>query len=168
MSGLYFTSTLGLTLSGLLKLVLLYHSDRGARHVLLRPHERSVEIRRAIMTSLAVWAAASVILAAGRGTVVAVVVIGLFALGFGSTQALCRALLARAVPDGRSAEFFGFGAVAGRLSAATGPVISGAISSSTGSQRLALLSPLLFLALGAAVLSRVAVRPTPAEASRLA
>jgi UMF1 family MFS transporter len=75
----------------------------------------------------------------------------------GSTQALLRSAFARLVPVGRSAEFFGFNALAGRLSAALGPILFGVVASATGSQRIALLSVLLFLLAGGVVLARVRI-----------
>jgi UMF1 family MFS transporter len=158
--GPYFTTTLGLTMEGLLRLVLVYHLLAAPASYVFGYVSDRWEIRKAILASLTVWAAAAILLAVGRGSIVAIVVVGLFALGFGSTQAQCRALLARLVPPTRTAEFFGFGAVASRLSVAIGPIIFGSISAASGSQRVALFSMLLFLGLGAVVLIGVVVPPT--------
>ena len=51
-------------------------------------------------------------------------------------------------PRSRQAEFFGFYAVAGRVSAVIGPLLFGAISSLTGNQRLAILALLVMIVRG--------------------
>ncbi len=57
----------------------------------------------------------------------------------------------------RSAEIFGFNAMAGRVSAAIGPVLFGAVAATTGSHSFALLSLLPFLLAGAWVLGAVRI-----------
>jgi UMF1 family MFS transporter len=77
---------------------------------------------------------------------------------------VCRSLLALLVQPGKSGEFFGFNAVAGRLSAALGPLVFGAIAAVTGSETAAIVSLLAFLIAGAAVLSYLSI-PVPRVAS---
>jgi UMF1 family MFS transporter len=60
------------------------------------------------------------------------------------------------IPPERAGELYGFNAVAGRLSAALGPLLFGAVGAVTGSQRWALLSIVLFFAAGGLLLARVA------------
>ena len=55
----------------------------------------------------------------------------------------------------RAAEFFGFNALAGRLSAALGPLTFSAVVAATGSEQAAVLSLIVFLFLGGLVLSGV-------------
>ncbi len=62
----------------------------------------------------------------------------------GSSQAPARALLAKLVPEDKTCEFFGFNGLASKVSASLGPVIFGAISWATASQRWALASVLVF------------------------
>ena len=120
---LYIRATFGASLEGLLKLILLYHviaapatlavgrawptASACPRHL---PQPRRVDRGVVLMVfaqgDWAPWA-----IAGALGSVVA------------STNALCRALFARLVPDGRSAQFFGFNAVVGRMSAALGPLV---------------------------------------------
>jgi len=62
----------------------------------------------------------------------------------GSSQAPARALLSKLVPKDKTCEFFGFNGLASKVSASLGPVIFGAISWATSSQRWALASVLVF------------------------
>jgi UMF1 family MFS transporter len=78
----------------------------------------------------------------------------LFGFVYGSVQALYRAFFASLVPMQRAAEFFGFNAVAGRLSAAAGPIVFGVVATLWGDSA-ALLTLLLPLLLGIMLLARV-------------
>ncbi len=62
----------------------------------------------------------------------------------GSSQAPARALLSKLIPEDKTCEFFGFNGLASKVSASLGPVIFGAISWATASQRWALASVLVF------------------------
>lgn len=85
------------------------------------------------------------------------------AVGFviGSTPATARALLAQMVKESQTAEIFGFNAFSSRVSSVVGPLLFGAISTATDSQRIAMLSLIVFFAGGAFVLSMV--RPSRAR-----
>lgn len=68
------------------------------------------------------------------------------------------------MPAGHESEYLGFHSLAGRSSAGLGPLIFGAVSAITGSQRAAMLSLSVFLIAGARCLARVRVnapRTTP-------
>jgi UMF1 family MFS transporter len=73
----------------------------------------------------------------------------------GSTLIASRSLMSFLVPLDSEAEFFGFYAISGKFSAILGPVIFGIISFFTKSQKLALLSTLLFLIGGLVILQFV-------------
>jgi len=66
------------------------------------------------------------------------------------------------VPADRAAEFFGFNALAGRLSAALGPLAFAAIAAATGSSRLAILSLVPFFVAGGVLLWRSVNPPAAA------
>jgi UMF1 family MFS transporter len=100
---------------------------------------------------IAILGTAIVLLAFGSGRATPVAVIALLGLVYGSIQAVCRSLFALLVGREKTGEMFGFNAVAGRLSAALGPVLFGAIAMATGSQAAALVSLLVFLAAAAAL-----------------
>jgi len=151
----------GLSVEGLLWLALLYHvlalpSTLAFGHAADRWGHRC-----ALYVMLAVLAAAVLLLALGSAPITPVLVVFLLGTVYGSIQAVSRSLLARLVPPERAAQMFGFNALAGRLSAALGPLLFGAVVALTDSQRVALLSVLAFLAAGAAVLAKVRM-PGPA------
>lgn len=73
----------------------------------------------------------------------------------GATQSASRALLARFAPIQKSAEFFGFFSLTGKISASIGPLFYGEIVRLTGSQRWATLSLALFFLIGLLLLQSV-------------
>ena len=104
--------------------------------------------KRTILISLTIWIAA-VTLAYGaysKGAFYAVA--ALAGIGLGSCQSVTRSLLAQFTPKENAAEFFGFLGIAGKALAFLGPLIFGAVSKSTGSQRPAILSLGVFFVTG--------------------
>jgi MFS transporter, UMF1 family len=147
----------GLTVEGLLWLALLYHVvalPATLAFGLVADHWGQ---RRTIYLQVAILGTAIALLALGSGAGVPVAVIVLLGLVYGSLQAVCRSTLALLVDEHRSAEIFGFNAMAGRVSAAIGPILFGAVAAITGSQPFALLSLLPFLLAGAWVLRAVRI-----------
>jgi UMF1 family MFS transporter len=69
-------------------------------------------------------------------------------LGIGSLQSASRAMVGLFSPLEKSGEFFGFWGLAGKAAFAVGPLVFGALSSLTGSQRLAILSTGAFFVVG--------------------
>ncbi|MBD3161731.1 MAG: MFS transporter [Candidatus Eisenbacteria bacterium] len=83
-------------------------------------------------------------------------ILGILAgLLLGGIQTASRSLLARWVPVGRSAEIFGFFAVAGRFASVGGPLLFGALAWAFGGLRPAILSVSLFFLAGGFLMSRV-------------
>lgn len=82
-----------------------------------------------------------------------------FAIGLaqGGVQALSRSLYARMIPEGRTAEFFGFYNVLGKFAAIIGPFLMGWVGAISGSSRVGILSLLVLFLGGAMILSRVEV-----------
>ncbi len=76
-------------------------------------------------------------------------------LGLGSVQAGTRAFYAQFVPPGGEAEYFGVYSLVGKSSAILGPLVFGALSSTFGSQRPAILSIAAFFLIGLVLLTRV-------------
>ena len=86
-------------------------------------------------------------------------------LGMGSTQTASRSLMGLLIPAGRSAEFFGFYGLTGKISAVIGPLLYGTVAAWTGSERPAVLSLVIFFALGLALIVRVDVSSGRAAAA---
>jgi UMF1 family MFS transporter len=79
-------------------------------------------------------------------------------LVLGGSQALSRSLFSHLIPAGREAEYFSFYKISDRGTSWMGPLVFGLAYQVTGSYRVAIISLLVFFALGAALLVRVPVR----------
>ncbi len=75
----------------------------------------------------------------------------------GGIQALSRALFASLIPEGQTAELFGFYNMVGKFAAVLGPFLVGTAAALSGDPRLALLPILLLFMIGAWLLWRVDV-----------
>ena len=86
-----------------------------------------------------------------------------FVLGFlvatvqGGAQALSRSLFATLIPKHKAGEMFGFFGVFDRFGGAIGSFVFGVVLAATGSSRPAILTLVVFFAIGAYLLSRVDV-----------
>jgi MFS transporter, UMF1 family len=89
---------------------------------------------------------------------------GLVGMVQGGTQALSRSLFASMIPRHQSGEFFGFFSIFEKFAGIFGPLIFAATIAATGSSRNAILSVILFFAVGALLLWPVDV----AEGQRVA
>lgn len=76
-------------------------------------------------------------------------------IAIGSSQSSSRTMLALLTPREKTAEFFGFYSVTGRLASIFGPLVYGEISRITGNQRWAILSVIMFFVVGFFVLQTV-------------
>lgn len=83
---------------------------------------------------------------------IAAVVVGLV---MGGSQAAARSLFASFTPPARSAEFFAFYGVAGRVASIMGPLAFAAVNTATRSLRGAIASLIVFFLLGLVILWRV-------------
>jgi UMF1 family MFS transporter len=83
---------------------------------------------------------------------------GMIALVQGGTQALSRSLFGSMIPPGRSAEFFGFFSVFGKVGSFAGPLSFGWVRDWTGSSRAAILFLAVFFLVGAISLLTVNVQ----------
>lgn len=86
----------------------------------------------------------------------------------GGVQALSRSLFASMVPVHKSSEFFGFFGVADRFSAVLGPLVFAAVTSLTGTSRLAVVSIMAFFLVGGVLLLRVNVEEGQSRVRELA
>lgn len=84
-------------------------------------------------------------------------------LVIGGTQATSRSLMGMMTPVAHKAEFFGFYALGGRMAAVLGPLVCGIVAHRTGSMRAAIMSLLVFFALGGVLLAFVNVERGVAE-----
>jgi UMF1 family MFS transporter len=139
----------GLAIEGLLWLSLLYHLIAIPSTVAFGTLADRLGPKPTVLAMCATLASAVLLLAFGRADWVPVAAVVLLGLVFSSIQAVFRSLYASVVPPEQVAELFGFNAVAGRLSAAIGPLIFGVAAAAFGNNTWALC--LLLLPLGAGV-----------------
>ncbi len=73
----------------------------------------------------------------------------------GATQSTSRSLMSKLTPFEKKTEFFGFFSFFGKSSAVIGPLVFGAVSYLTGSQRVAILTVGIFFVIGLVILGFV-------------
>ncbi|WP_199547956.1 MFS transporter [Streptomyces sp. N35] len=116
--------------------------------------------KRTILASLVAWTfiiGAGYFLPAGAPAWFFVLAAGI-GLVLGGTQALSRSLFSHLVPRGKEAEYFSAYELSDRGVSWLGPLIFGLTYQATGSYRDAIVSLLVFFALGFVLLARVPVR----------
>ncbi|RSS79878.1 MFS transporter [Streptomyces sp. WAC06614] len=116
--------------------------------------------KRTILGSLAAWA---LTLAAGyflpaRTPVWFFALAAMIGLVLGGSQALSRSLFSHLVPRGKEAEYFSAYEISDRGVSWVGPLVFGLTYQVTGSYREAIVSLVVFFALGFVLLARVPVR----------
>jgi len=76
-------------------------------------------------------------------------------LVIGSSQAIARSWLSKIIPSDKRSEFFGFNGFAVKVSATTGPILFGTISSVTGNQRIAMIALLPFFIIAFIIFAKI-------------
>ena len=77
----------------------------------------------------------------------------------GGVQSLSRSLFGRLVPEGKSAEYFGFYNMVGKFGTVLGPLLMGGTALAFGSTRASILALLLLFVGGGLLLWRVRFEP---------
>jgi UMF1 family MFS transporter len=108
--------------------------------------------QRLLQSLLGVWVTLILVMAFSTHPQTPILIAVLTGLVFGPTQSFCRSWFGTLIAVEQSGEMFGFHASVSRMAAILGPLMFGFISSATGSQRLAVLSLLLFIGGGSFVL----------------
>ncbi|MFS0697231.1 MFS transporter [Streptomyces nitrosporeus] len=122
--------------------------------------------KRTVLVSLAVWTlilAGAFVMPAGTPAFFYVLAAAI-GLVLGGSQALSRSLFSHLVPRGKEAEYFSAYEMSDRGLSWLGPLVFGLGYQLTGSYRDAILSLVIFFALGAVLLARVPVRAGVAAA----
>ncbi len=121
--------------------------------------------KRAIIISLVIWSLIVIVAYALLYEEWQLFVIGFFiALVLGGSQALSRSLFSQMIPAEQEAEYFGFYEISERSSSVIGPLLFAIALQLTGSQRLAIVSLIIFFVVGLALLVRVNVRQAIVDA----
>lgn len=154
-SGIYASDTLGFSLSDVIQFFAIVQGSAISGSYVFGFLTDKLGAKKTIMLTLFLWisVALGAFLATGKASFY---IVGLIAgIAMGSSQSASRAMLGNLVPEGMEAEFFGFYALTGKFSSILGPVIFGITSTVAGSQRVAVLSILLFFIIGLFLLRRV-------------
>jgi len=151
-TAIYATATLHFSSSQVLVLFLIVQVVGIPATVIVGRFADRLGHRRVIATTLVLWMALTV----GYATLDGILAFYALSIGtglvIGSTPAVYRALLADRIKETDAAQMFGFNSLAGRASALLGPIVFGALTAISGSQRLAMLSLLVFFGGAFAVL----------------
>jgi UMF1 family MFS transporter len=151
-SAAYAADTLQFTVQENLLLLLAVNIPAAAGSFLFGRLADRAGIKRTVVLTLLLWL---VVVAAAMLTTSKAAFFGVAALagvGLGSCQSTSRSLMSRFTPRAKAAEFFAFMGFAGKVSSIVGPLVFGAISMATGSQRLAVLAVGVFFLVGLGLL----------------
>jgi UMF1 family MFS transporter len=125
--------------------------------------------RRTVMITLAVWCLGLIyIYAAVYTRAQFFFAAGALATVLGGSQALSRSIYSFMIPKGREAEYFSVYEISDKGTSWLGPLFFGLAFQWTRSLRVAILSLILFFAVGLLLLARVDVRRAAAEAGNAA
>ncbi|MBV6520022.1 MAG: hypothetical protein MNPFHGCM_00126 [Gemmatimonadaceae bacterium] len=116
-----------------------------------------VGAKHAIFLGLLAYTFISVVGYFMKNAVHFVILAGMTGMVQGGTQALSRSLFATLIPAHKSGEFFGFYSVFEKFASIFGPLLFAATIAVFGTSRHAILSVILFFAIGAWLLSKVDV-----------
>ena len=127
---------------------------------------RAIGAKRSVMAALVLWTAVLVAMYGWvRTTAQFFAVAAVVALVLGGSQALSRSLFSLMIPQGKEAEYFGIYEISDKGTSWLCPLLFGLALQFSGSYRLAVLSLVVFFALGLALLAMVDVRRAAAQAA---
>jgi UMF1 family MFS transporter len=156
---------LGVETTSLLLLVLLIQFMAVGGALFFGYLARRIGAKRAIMLSLVIWSGLVIyayLFLTNETQLYAMGVV--LALVLGGSQALSRSLFSQMIPAEHEAEYFGFYEVSERGTSWIGPLLFAAAVQLTGSQRIAIVSLIVFFVLGLILLGRVNVRQAMLDA----
>jgi len=113
--------------------------------------------KKVIAITLLLWCIVIILISVSNSKVVFYSAFILASIITGSTLIASRSLMSFLTPYKREAEYFSFYAIGGKCSSILGPVVFGLLAYFTKSERIALLSTLIFLIGGLSVVVTVKV-----------
>lgn len=143
---------LGLTSQSLIGAILLTNFVAFPAAILFGRLGEVIGTRSAIYLGLAVYVIGTLAAAFMRTEAQFMMLAVGIGLVQGGVQSLSRSFFARLVPDGQSAEYFGFYNMLGKFAAILGPMLVGLAALLSGNARLGILSILVLFAAGASLL----------------
>jgi MFS transporter, UMF1 family len=156
---------LGLSMTTLTTVILMVQFVGFLGAILFNSIARAVSAKRAIIISLLVWIgtlgyAYALVNTARQFYVMAAAI----AVVLGGSQALSRSVYSLMIPKGQESEYFGLYEISDKGTSWLGPLLFGLALQLTGSYRVALLSLIVFFAVGMLLLFKVNVRQGVLEA----
>ncbi len=156
---------LGVPAQTILILVLMIQFVAFGGALLFGRIARRIGAKKAIMVSLVVWSGIVIYAYLFLNNQTQLFVMGaVLALVLGGSQALSRSLFSQMIPPEQEAEYFGFYEISERGTSWLGTAAFALAVQLTGSQRIAIVSLIIFFVLGLLLLSRVDVRRAITEA----
>lgn len=120
---------------------------------------RKIGAKRAILLSLVIWSGIVIFAYALLYEEWQLFVLGFFvAIVLGGSQALSRSLFSQMIPADHEAEYFGFYEISERGTSWIGPLAFGLAVQITGSQRIAIVTLIIFFIVGLILLGTVNVK----------
>ena len=156
---------LGVPAQTILILVLMIQFVAFGGALLFGRIARRIGAKKAIMISLVVWSGIVIYAYLFLNNQTQLFAMGaVLALVLGGSQALSRSLFSQMIPPEQEAEYFGFYEISERGTSWLGTAAFALAVQLTGSQRIAIVSLIIFFVLGLLLLSRVDVRRAITEA----
>jgi len=155
MATIYGKQELHLTTTTLMMTLLLVQAVAFLGALLSAWISERIGAKRAVIVTLTGWSGVVIYAYFIHSATEYFVMGGIVGLVLGGSQAISRSFYASIIPEGASAEFFGFYSVVSKFSAVWGPFIFAIIRHWTGSSRNSILSLIFFFILGIILLSRV-------------
>lgn len=164
-STLFAADELGVETSTLVQVVLMIQFVAFLGAFLFNFLARRVGTKKAIMLNLVVWAGLVIYAWQFLYTELQFWILGaITALILGGSQALSRSLFSQMIPKNREAEYFSFYEISERGTSWIGPLVFGLAVQLTGTQRVAIVSLIIFFVVGLILLAVTDVREAIREA----
>ena len=163
-AGIVYERTFGFSAAELVGLFLVIQVFSAAGALAFGWVQDKIGGKRAIQISLVVWVVTCVLLFSAESRWLQWILALVAGTGIGSLQSAARAMVGLFSPRGKSGEFFGFWGLAAKSAYLLGPLVFGIISSSSGSQRVAMLSTAGFFLAGLVGMAFIDERRGHAEA----
>ena len=166
MATIYGTEELKLSTTALMVTLLLVQVVAIGGALIFSRLAGRIGARRSVMFALVLWSGVvtyGYFIHTATEFFILGIVVGIV---LGGTQALSRSFYGAMIPEGASAEFYGFYSVFSKFSSIWGPITFGVIKQVTGSARLAIISLMVFFIVGLVLLGFV--NEAKAKADKLA
>jgi len=154
-SGIYASDTLGFSMKEVIQFFAIVQASAISGSYIFGYLTDKLGPKKTISLTLVLWMLVAIGGFLARDALTFYVVGLIAGVAMGSSQSASRAMMGRLIPSGMEAEFYGFYALTGKFSAILGPMLFGVTSTISGSQRIAVLSVLVFFVTGFILLRRV-------------